>query len=309
MDFSNYKFAATSLPNIMSNSKAVLSNTGANELVKIREKQLYGKELTKTQLKNLPRLLEQEKTMLEGGIILSVGCKKYLIDLYMNEIYGNRYVKLCPEPIGVPQMVRGVKTEASGVELLSKIDGKEYFSYKKQVENDYLVGELDVIDAPTPEKATKIFDIKSAKNAHSFFSKVDSPFTQANIWQMQAYFAITGIKEGEIVHCLLGEPEEVIIEQEELLFKKLCPDGVKTPKFEVEWAKAKDSLLYNDIPESCRLIGFQVSRDESAISLIYDTINACRKFLNKYHESHNRFANQRYFEKASNIKHNSEDMG
>ena len=40
------------------------------------------------------RLLEQEKTMLEGGIILSVGCKKYLIDLYMNEIYGNRYVKL-----------------------------------------------------------------------------------------------------------------------------------------------------------------------------------------------------------------------
>lgn len=310
MDFSKLKFSPTSLPYIMSNSKATLSDTGAKDLIKIREKQLLGKTLSQKDEKDLPRLLKQEENTMKGGIILSSGCEKFLTGIYLDERYGSRYKLLKAETgIGVPQMVRGIKTENQILKLLSAIDGKQYFKYKKTVENDFLVGKLDVIDAATPGKAKTIFDIKSAKDGISFFSKINEPFTKANILQMQAYFGITGIEYGEIIHCLTGEPPEVIEEQERLLFDKMCPDGIKTPTFESEWDKAKNSMLYNDIPETDRLIGLPVFRDEEIINLIYDTIKECRNWLNEYHERHGKFISQRYFEQKNNPEYNSADMG
>lgn len=294
----------------MSSSRAVLSDTGSNELVKIREKQLLGKPLNQKEQKNLPQLLKQEENSMKGSIVLSSGCEKFLTGIYLDERYGKRYKLLSAEVgTGVPHMVRGIKTENQGMKLLSAIDGKQYFKYKKQVENDYLVGKLDVIDAETPDKATKIFDIKSAKDGPSFFSKINEHFTPANIWQMQAYFGITGIEYGEIIHCLVGEPPEIIDEQEQLLFKKMCPDGIKTTNFEAAWEKAKNSMLYDDIPETDRLIGLPVYRDEDTINLIYDTIAECRNWLNEYHERHGKFIRQRHFEQKGNSKYNSADMG
>lgn len=296
----------------MSNSKATLSDTGVKDLIRIRDKQLVGKALTQKEQNDLPRLLKQEENTLKGGIVLSTGCEKFLTGIYLDERYGSRYKLLKPEVgIGVPQMVRGIKTENQVLKLLkllSAIDGKQYFKYKKQVENDYLVGKLDVIDAPTPAKAKTIFDIKSAKDGLSYFSKIYEPFTKANIWQMQAYFGITGIEYGEIIHCLTGEPPEVIEEQERLLFQKMCPDGIKTPTFEAAWLEAKSSMLYNDIPETDRLICLPVFRDEEFISLIYETIEECRNWLNRYHELHGKFISQRHFEK-SEIKYYGSDMG
>ena len=310
MDFSKLKFSPTSLPKIMCNSRATMSDTGIKDLDRIQLKQLQGKILSPKDEKDLKRLLKQRENSEKGGIVLSVGCEKFLTGIYLDERYGSRYKLLSSEVgIGVPQMVRGVKTENQGLALLSSIDGKQYFKYKKTVENDYLVGKLDVIDAETLDKAKSIFDIKSARDSPTFFSKIDEHFTQANIWQMQAYFAITGIEYGEIVHCLVGEPADVIEEQEELLFKKMCPDGIKTTNFEVAWDKAKNNMLYNDIPEADRLIGFSVYRDEDAIKLIYDTITECRNWLNEYHERHGKFISQRHFEQKNNPKYNTTDMG
>jgi len=294
----------------MCNSRATMSDTGIKDLDRIQSKQLQGKMLTPKDEKDLKRLLKQRENSEKGGIVLSSGCEKFLTGIYLDERYGSRYKLLSAEVgIGVPQMVRGIKTENQGLALLSSIDGKQYFKYKKTVENDYLVGKLDVIDAETPDKAKSIFDIKSAKDSPTFFSKIDEHFTQANIWQMQAYFAITGIEYGEIIHCLVGEPTDVIDEQEELLFKKMCPDGIKTTNFEVAWDKAKNNMLYNDIPETDRLIGFPVYRDEDAIKLIYDTITECRNWLNEYHERHGKFISQRHFEQKNSTKHNTADMG
>ena len=125
---------------------------------------------------------------------------------------------------------------------------------------------------------------------------MDDPFTDANIMQMQAYFGITGISEGEIVHCLVGEPDDVIEEQRQLLFDKMCPDGVQTESFLSSWSAAKKSMLYEDIPAKSRLIGFKVYRDDDFIELIYETVRECRKWLNEYHTEHKKFISRRYFE-------------
>jgi len=297
MDFSQYKFSPTVLPKIMSNSKAVLSDSGSRDLVKIETKQIKGIPLSDEEEKKLKRLLIQRENSAKGGIILSEGCKNFLCGIYLEEVYGKRYRLLKPETgIGVPQMVRGVKTEKNGLALLCEVDGKKYYKYKKTVENQYITGKLDIIDAPELKDAKKILDIKSAKDEISFFNKMDDPFTDANIMQMQAYFGITGISEGEIVHCLVGEPDDVIEEQRQLLFDKMCPDGVQTESFLSSWSAAKKSMLYEDIPAKSRLIGFKVYRDDDFIELIYETVRECRKWLNEYHTEHKKFISRRYFE-------------
>lgn len=310
MDFSTYKFSPTSLVKIMSNSRAILSQSGAKDLERIEKKQIQGKPLSEKDINMLPRLIMQREKSAKNELVLSVGCEKYLMGIYLNEKYGKRYKLLSPDTgTGVTQMIRGIKTEGQGLALLSEIDNVQYFKYKKIVENDYLVGKLDVINAESLEKATKIFDIKSSSDPVSFFSKKDEPFTDENINQMQAYFAITGISEGEIVHCLVGEPKEVIEEQEELLFKKMCPDGIKTDKFVKSWDEALKNMTYADIPPTDRLIGLPVYRDDDYINLIYETIEECRRWLNRYHEEHTSFASQRYFEQKNNSKHNPSNLG
>ena len=200
------------------------------------------------------------------------------------------------EPTGVASMIRGIKTENLGMELLSKIDNKKYYKYKKQEENEYLTAVLDVIDAKTIDKATKIFDIKSSNDINAFYNKADDPFTKSNILQMQGYFSVTGISVGEIVHCLVGEPQNVIDEQEQLLFRKLCQDGKPTEKYIKEWEKALNSMCYTDIPEQNRLASKLIERDDEIIETINATIRECRKWLNSYHEIHESFISNRYIE-------------
>lgn len=295
MDFSNYKFNPSTLGSIMTNSRAVLSITGANELETIERKQLMGKALNKKETNDLPRLLAQRENSANGGIAISETTKKELRIIYLAERYGSRYKLLSPEEkTGVPQMIRGIKTEHLGLQLVSEMDGKPYYQYKKTVENEYLKGKLDIIDSPSLETATKILDIKSAGDIKNFYNKIDAPFTPANIYQMQAYFGITGISDGEIVHCLVGEPNDVIEEQKELLFKKWCPDGVENNKFLTEWQKAYSSMMLLDIPKKDRIVSKIIDRDDEMIQLIYDTIRACRKWLNEYHQVHEEFTKKRY---------------
>lgn len=297
LDFTKYKFACSLLGKIMSNSKATLSETGSTKLDKLQSKQIRGVELSEKEEKDFKTLIKQREKSDRGGIVLSVGTETLLKGIYIKERYGNRYSLIKEEKgDGVPQMVRGIKTERDAVDLLSEIDNAKYYIYKKQIENDYLVGKLDVIDKPTIERATKIFDIKSASSILDFFDKIDTHFTKSNILQMQGYFAITGIDYGEIVHCLVGEPKSVIEEQEQLLFNKMCPDGIKTDKFIKAWRVAKDNMLFNDIPKRDRLKSKIIQRDDAMIELIYETIIECRNWLQSYHEIHESFTSKRYIE-------------
>jgi hypothetical protein len=296
MDFSKLKFGCSILVKIMSNSRAVLTDTSAKQLDKLQAKELKGDIFSDEDEKKLQKLLQKRHNSEKNAIVLSVGSEKFLRGIYLRERYGARYKLLKPEQprLGVPQMVRGIKTENQALNLLCEIDNTIYYVSKKQVENEYLTAKLDVIDKPTVEKSTKIFDIKSSQDAESFFEKIDSPFTTGNILQMQGYFGITGIEHGEIVHCLVGEPEDTIDQQEELLFNKMCPDGKHTVEFVEAWQKALDSMLYNDIPAKDRLISLPVSRDNEKIDLIYETIIECRKWLMDYHEIHETFTAKRY---------------
>jgi len=297
MNFNNYKFNPSTLSKIMTNSKATISETGLKELAAIEKKQIKGKALSEKQEKALPRLIHQRENAENGGITLSVTTENTLKSIYLSERYGKRYKLLSNEPkTGVSQMVRGIKTENQGLILFSEIDGRQYYQYKKVIENDYLSGQLDIIDSQHIETAKKILDIKSSSGIEQFFGKIDSPFTPQNIYQMQGYFALTGISIGEIAHCLVGEPEDVIQEQKQLLFEKYCPDGIENDKFVIAWQKAEQSMRLVDIPKEHRMVSKIVERDDELIGQIYKTIEKCREWLNEYHLIHEEFTTKRYFD-------------
>ena len=80
----------------------------------------------------------------------------------------------------------------------------------------------------------------------------------------------------------------------------MCPSGEKTDNFVKAWEEAYKKLTYEDIPAKDRLIGYTVYRDDDFISLIYETIEECRRWLNNYHEEHSKFISQRYWEEKDN---------
>lgn len=299
MDFSNYKFACTQIYGLTSNGRAKWSEQAGKDLGRLNKKIIRGEALSPKDQELYEKRLAQQKACADNKIILSEGTKKLLKEIYLSEVYGSRYKLLLPASMGgVPQMVRGVKTEADCRELLEKVDGCKYFKYKQPIHNDWLTGVLDVLDAPDLDAATKIMDIKSSVSAESYFCKKDAPFTKANLLQMQGYLAITGKEVGEIVHCLVGYSEETILEQYQLLKEKMCPDGIETKSFLRAWAKAESDMRYSYLSPSVRVVGIKVRRDEDCISEIYDTITACREWLNQYHLEHQSFKTNRYIETA-----------
>lgn len=295
MDFSKYKFACTQVGALMSNSKAKWSEQAGKDLDKYNNKMIRGEKLSPAEEEKFLKRLEQQKACAENKIILSEGTKELLRSIYLSEVYGTRYKLLSPIPSeGVPQMVRGIKTEGDCLLLLSQVDGRPYYKYKKHIENDWLTGILDVLDAPNLESATRIIDIKSSVDAESFFGKKESPFTPANKFQAQCYMDITGKEVAEITHCLVGYSDETVEEQYQLLKDKMCPDGVETKEFFSKWDKVESDLRYSFLPAEVRVVGIKIYRDEDVISEIHDTITACREWMNNYHKEHQSFKSTRY---------------
>jgi hypothetical protein len=310
MDFSNYKFGCSQIARIMCNARAKWTETAGRELDKLLRKEIR-QELSPAEHEKLAKRREQQRNVAENRIILSEGCKGFLTEIFLKELYGNRFRILSPAPgEGVLQMIRGIQTEADGALLLSQVDSKPYYKYKKTIENDYLIAKLDLLDAPDLPSASRIIDIKSSVDAESFFRKPSAPFTRSNIYQMQGYLAITGKKVAELAHCLVGYSDEVINEQRQILFERLCLDGVETLDFQKAWAKAEVELRYADIPISRRVVSFLVDRDDAVIDEIYETIDTCRVWLEEFSKKHELLTSKRYLNaEENNSEHNTDDMG
>lgn len=294
MDFSKYKFACTQVGSLMSNSKAKWSEQAGKDLDKFNRKIIRGEKLSPDDEEKYQKRLSQQRACADNKIILAEGTKKLLRSIYLSEVYGTRYKLLSPLPSeGIPQMIHGIKTEGDCLSLLSMVDGKQYYKYKKPVSNDWLTGILDVLDAPNLESATRIIDIKSSVSAETFFGKKESPFTPGNKFQAQCYLDITGKEVAEITHCLVGYSDETIQEQYQLLKDKICPSG-ETDEFFRKWEKAERDLRYSYLPADVRVVGIKIYRDEDTIAEIHETITACREWMNNYHQEHQSFKSTRY---------------
>jgi hypothetical protein len=277
VDFNKVKMICSRLGLIMADAKGIMSEAMQTELSRLQIKD----NLTQNQEWRLSDLQYRQDNYDPKKV--SGSCESYLIPLYGYLRYGRRPQMKGDMPI---QLIKGIKSEVRATEMVSRVTAQDLYRYKTKLNNSYLRGALDVLDAKEIEKSKIIVEVKNCSTLTSFLHAAKEPLPRKIFWQMQGYFAITGKENGIVYNCLVDMPDHVIAEQYDLLVKDLCPDGVITSLFEEEWAEKERGFRFNDIPEEERVMPFPIERDEKCIEKIYEKIDICREWLIKYDEIH-----------------------
>jgi len=283
--------AATSLGILMSGRSNELTEKQLAELEKLQNKETPLTPLQKIRLKEL--ISKRDGT---ADIPLSGQAKKYLLRRYSRFKYGKRYKIRTVSEMKFSALLKGKLTEKSAKELLSEIDGCEYYSVKTSVKNEYLNGYLDVLDAPTVEGASRVIEIKNSFDIVGFMMISDKELPKSIWYQAQGYMAITDKDVCEVCFCLCDFPDFMIAEQRKIVFDAMCPDGVETDSFLNYWKTAESSMRFSDIPANERIFSRIVHRDEDAISKIYKRVVYCRKWLQEWGMQYDKKIKQRFCE-------------
>ncbi len=201
-----------------------------------------------------------------GG--LSVGAKTYLKELHTENFFGRR------KEINSKYLQKGIQVEEKSISLYSEVTGEFLVKNEERLSNLYITGEPDQIDD------LKVRDFKSSWSIHSFRLYNDSKISKDNLYQIQGYLALTGLKEAEIVYTLIDTPDHLIEDEKRRISWK---DGSIELDPETE-AEIEASLTYNDIPKALRIRVFHIERDEEIIKKIYNKVILARIYLNELSE-------------------------
>lgn len=292
MDFSKTKFSVTSLKYLMPDAKGIMSERMLVELDRLKLRP----SLTQIQTWRLNDLQYRLDTYDPKSI--TQGAISSLIGTYLFLKYGRRPQIKSEAPI---QLIKGATSEIAATKMVERVTGQTLYKNKKRLNNDYIKGILDVTSAPTIEDSKYLIEIKNSKSLYTFAHSAREPLPPHINFQVQGYFALTGLENGIVYNCLVDLPDHLMKEQHDILFQTLCPDGVETDLFTEEWAEIEHGFRFNDIPEEERVIPFPVERDEKMISNIYEKVEFCREWLAEF----DKLFNQRTYSVVINPKENN----
>jgi hypothetical protein len=289
-DLNDFTIGCSNLGTIMAGADRVaITDKQRKELDRLLYK---GTPLTEIQDERVDFLISKRDGLIEP--LLSEKAKKYLMVRYSRLRYGKRYKLRQLSEMKFSQLLKGTLVETNAVKLLSEIDEVEYHRVKTSIKNEYLYGYLDMLDAETVEKSSRIFEIKNSFDIASFMLKVGQPLSKSIWYQMQGYLSITDKDIGEVAFCLCDFPDYMIQEQREIIFKAMCPDGKETSNFTSYWNQAEKSMRFQDIPAKQRVFSYIVHRDDAAIKKINERVVYCRSWLQKWAAEYNEFIEKRY---------------
>ena len=291
MDFNNYKFRASQLGLIMSGVPKTLTEKQKETLdaYDLRYKG-EGRPLTEKQKIDYYSLLSRKN----AKCMLSDGAKTHLEKLVWDHVTGrsldiqNKYTE------------KGLTSEERSITLYSEVENKLFIKNKERKENEYFTGECDNAQG-------KIRDIKSS------WSYVTFPLTARKIenklydWQLQVYMNLWGMKEAELIYCLVDTPSKLVDDElrkldwkfnifdqngdvrsesrsivvecvSNLLFtfealKKYC---FHSATIEIDWFEGH----FKELPPEIRIKVFQTSYSEKMISNAIEMVVLARDYMN-----------------------------
>lgn len=288
MDFSSVKLSCSRLGAVMSEPRGALTDKMFDRLEWINAKE------SRTPNQEIERIELQFRMDNYDPTVLSTGCMFYLMFVYQYMKYGRQKHKMPSIYKASPQLVKGSKMEKSAFNLIKKLTGQTLFRNKYIIQNDFLKGQLDIIDAKTVKDSSKIIDIKTSYTQFDFMKCVSAKHeSRSNCFQMQGYLGLTGKEYGEVYHVLTDFTEEAIEAEKIKMIEILCPDGVVTDYFDEEWQMAENSMRFAHIPNEERVIVQRIERDDKIIGKIYEKVDFCRSWLSSFEETHmNKIASQ-----------------
>lgn len=274
-----FKCRCSGIHKIMANSRSnrQLTEIQAKKLAEYRSKIERGMGLTPNTALEYGELCEKEAN--GSKVVLSDTCIEYLMEVYSENVLGKRaYVKEFWE---VDQITKGKLCEEDSIRLLSVVEGEQYFKNTERVENEFLSGEPDIFVGEAIMKAKKITDIKSAFDAPSFLKKISLGGLE-NGWeeQVQGYCDITDAPEGEIAHCLVNLPVQMMADFRRKLSYRMDVISEESPEFRREWDLFENDMTFTNIPVHQRVFKVKVEPfSEFQRQKVYDRVKVCREWL------------------------------
>jgi len=216
---------------------------------------------------------------------LSATAKTHLIEVYIREKYGRK------KDIETKQMSKGKLAEDDSLLLLSEHLGEYLEKNEEVVKSNYIVGTPDAFTGDCITKADVIYDVKSSYDIFTFLANVEGNLNKDYYYQLQAYMWLTGAEYGHVAYCLVDLPFEQLEAEKQYLMRKIGAISEESQDFKDAWKKKESLFLYNDIPESERILLFNVQKDPTFPEKCQQKVEKARVFLNELENKHIHFNN------------------
>ena len=216
---------------------------------------------------------------------LSATAKTHLIEVYIREKYGRK------KDIETKQMSKGKLAEDDSLLLLSEYLGEYLEKNEGMISNNYIVGTPDAYVGLSLEEADAIYDVKSSYDVFTFLANIEGNLNKDYYYQLQAYMLLTGAEEGHVAYCLVDLPFEQLEAEKQYLMRKIGAISEESQDFKDAWKKKESLFLYNDIPESERILLFNVEKDPTFPEKCQQKVEKARIFLNELENKHLNFNN------------------
>lgn len=194
MDFSNYKFRAHSIGNIMSGlPKPLTDNQQKLYEDYTARKNGEGRPLTDNQLTVWGDLHSKKNAKPK----LTDGSKKWLEQLVWEELTG-RSTNLKSKYLD-----KGIQAEEKSLTIYSNHKDDLIIKNKERKENEFFSGECDIA-------RYKVRDIKSSWSFQTFPLRSKEIPNAMYEWQLDVYMDLFGYKRSELIYCLVDTPFKLI---------------------------------------------------------------------------------------------------
>lgn len=176
---------------------------------------------------------------------------------------------------------KGTDMELEAVDLLSKIDKATYTLSDEKIENEYLVGQCDII---CRDKGV-VIDTKISWNVNSFLKSRNNPLDVKYWYQMQGYMELYDVDEAEVVFLLLNTPPELIERERVKLVNKFMIGEIDRDKYELDLENIESAFTYSNIPLKKRYFRYKVKREQGVIDAIYKKAEKARAWVLNFDKS------------------------
>ena len=256
-DFKNYKFRASQVGKLMVGLSKGLTEKQTELFGSLKEKMKIGK-ITDKQIVTYGQLLEKKNQKPK----LSVGAKSFLEEIHKEVLFGKS------KEIVSKYLDKGLQVEEKAITLYSDVTNNLFVKNVKHFKNEYLTGTPDMV-------TNQILDIKSSWDFSTFpMNETEIP-TKIYYWQLLAYMDLTGLKNAELIYCLVDTPNLLIEDEKRRTSWKL---GFQELPEELE-KEIENNLTYSSIPKELRIKIFKTEYSDKDVKTMKIQIDLARDYL------------------------------
>lgn len=203
-----------------------------------------------------------------SGKVMGETCKKYLLELWIEETYGrvrdftNKY------------MEKGTMVEEESMTLYCVQRKKMFIKNQEYFENEFICGHPDIIDT------AEVIDLKSCWDLFTFYSKFQEKISKDYDFQLQGYMELLKKDRARLAYVLVDTPASLIEREKSKLRYQMTDviDHDTNPAYMQAAAQIEKNCTFGDIPEKDRWFEFKL--EKKPIQPVYDRVIECRAFLN-----------------------------